>query len=54
MTAPWRNRIVNYSDEPPETILANPLNFRTHPAEQASALRGVLLDVWDRPERDRQ
>lgn len=44
MTA-WRNRIVGEGDEPPDQLLANPMNFRTHPGTQADALRGVLADV---------
>jgi hypothetical protein len=42
---PWKNRIVGYSDEPPDQLLANPKNWRTHPGSQADALRGVLADV---------
>lgn len=41
----WRNRIVGYSDEAPDQLLANPQNWRTHPGTQADALRGVLGDV---------
>lgn len=42
---PWKNRIVGYSEEPPDQLLANPRNWRTHPGSQADALRGVLADV---------
>lgn len=42
---PWRNRIVGYSEEPPDQLLANPRNWRTHPERQADVLRGVLADV---------
>lgn len=42
---PWQNRIVAYSEEPPDQLLANPRNWRTHPDAQASALRGVLAEV---------
>jgi hypothetical protein len=45
MTATWRNRIVGYSEEAPDQLLANPKNYRTHPATQADALRGVLDGV---------
>jgi hypothetical protein len=45
MTAPWHNRIVGYSEEAPDQLLANPRNFRTHPGSQAAALRGVLAEV---------
>ncbi len=41
----WRNRIVRYSDEDPKRLQDHPLNFRTHSATQAEALRGVLNDV---------
>lgn len=41
----WQNRIMRYSDEPPDQLLANPKNYRTHPGSQADALRGVLQDV---------
>lgn len=41
----WRNRIVGEADEPPDQLLANPANFRTHPSNQAEALVGVLSDV---------
>lgn len=41
----WQNRITRYSDEPPDQLLANPKNYRTHPGSQADALRGVLQDV---------
>lgn len=43
--APWRNRIVGHADEPPETLLPNPLNWRTHPRAQLQALDGVLGEV---------
>lgn len=42
---PWRNRIVGYTEEPPDQLLANPKNWRSHPGSQAEALRGVLGDV---------
>ena len=41
----WQNRIVGYSDEPPDQLLASPQNWRTHPDTQASALRDVLQQV---------
>jgi hypothetical protein len=41
----WRNRIVGYSDEPVDQLLANPLNFRVHPKQQQDALKGVLAEV---------
>ena len=41
----WRNRIVGYSDEEPDQLLANPSNWRIHPAAQQNALSGVLKEV---------
>jgi hypothetical protein len=43
--APWRNRIVGVGEEAPDQLLANPQNWRTHPAPQRDALRGSLSDV---------
>ena len=43
--APWRNRIVGTGEEPPEQLVANPRNWRTHPAPQRDALRGSLAEV---------
>lgn len=41
----WQNRIVKYTEEAPDQLLAHPKNWRTHPGNQAEALRGVLADV---------
>jgi hypothetical protein len=41
----WRNRIVGSGEEAPEQLLANPGNWRTHPAGQRAALRGSLDTV---------
>jgi len=41
----FRNRIVGYGEEPPEQLLANPHNWRVHPAAQQRALEGVLEEV---------
>jgi len=43
--APWRSRIVGHGQEPPDQLLANPRNWRRHPAEQREALRGSLDTV---------
>ncbi len=43
--APWRNRIVGYSEEEPDQLLANPSNWRIHPFSQQNALSGVLKEV---------
>lgn len=50
MPAAWLNRIVRYADESPESLLANPGNWRIHPKPQQEALAGVLTDVgWIAP-----
>lgn len=41
----WQNRIIGEGMEAPENLLANPLNFRTHPQFQQEALKGLLSDV---------
>lgn len=41
----WQNRITGYGEEAPDQLLANPRNFRTHPASQTDALAGVLSEV---------
>lgn len=41
----WRNRIVGYSDEAPDQLLANPSNWRIHPAAQQNALSGALKEI---------
>jgi hypothetical protein len=41
----WQNRIVGYGEEAPDQLLANPLNWRTHPKKQQDALSGVLNEV---------
>jgi DNA modification methylase len=43
--APWRSRIVGHGEEPPDQLLANPRNWRRHPAVQREALRGSLDTV---------
>ena len=42
---PWRSRIVGSGAEEPGQLLANPANWRTHPAAQRAALRGSLDTV---------
>jgi hypothetical protein len=41
----WQNRIVDYTEESPEQLLANPLNWRVHSRNQQIALSGVLDDI---------
>lgn len=41
----WLNRIVGSDDVPPDQLVANPLNWRTHPGRQRDALRGSLATV---------
>ena len=43
--AEWRNRIVEYGQEDPEDLLANPRNWRIHPKMQQDALSGVLDEI---------
>ena len=43
--AGWRNRIVGSGEEAPHQLLANPQNWRLHPAVQRNALRGSLDTV---------
>ncbi len=45
MSAPWRSRIVGQEQVDPSQLLANPANWRTHPAAQRNALRGSLDTV---------
>lgn len=45
MTTAWRSRITGSGDEDPTQLLANPRNWRTHPATQRMALRGSLDTV---------
>lgn len=40
-----RSRIVGHGDVNPEELLANPLNFRTHPGHQMDALRGSMKEL---------
>jgi len=44
-SAPWRSRIVGSGEEAPDQLVANPRNYRTHPAAQRDALRGSLSEV---------
>jgi len=41
----WRNRITRYAEVPPDSLLANPRNWRIHPQHQQEALRGVIAEV---------
>ncbi|MBF6605928.1 MAG: DNA modification methylase [Chloroflexi bacterium] len=41
----WRNRIVGSGEVAPDQLLANPANWRVHPAAQRNALRGSLSEV---------
>jgi len=42
---PLRSRIVGEGDEAPDQLLANPGNWRRHPAHQQRALEGLLQEV---------
>lgn len=41
----WQNKIVAWENVAPEQLLANPANFRRHPAKQREALRGSLNEL---------
>ena len=41
----WENRIVEYSEESPDQLLANPQNWRVHSKNQQIAMSGVLDDI---------
>lgn len=41
----WQNRIVEYAEEAPDQLLANPQNWRVHGRMQQVALSGVLDDI---------
>jgi hypothetical protein len=43
--AVWQNRIVGHADVDPQTLTANPLNFRRHPKAQAEATTGSLNEL---------
>jgi len=46
----WKKSIVRYADEAPDSLLANPQNFRLHPEEQKLALNGSLSEIgWISP-----
>ena len=40
-----RSRIVGEGEEAPDQLMANPLNWRTHPKAQVDALEGLLKQV---------
>lgn len=40
-----RSRIVGEDEVAPDQLLANPLNWRTHPKQQIDALEGLLREV---------
>ena len=42
---PWANRIVSHGEEPPEALIANDSNWRTHTPLQRGALASVLNEV---------
>ena len=49
-TTPWRNRIVGSAEVDPKDLVANPLNWRTHPDRQREAL--VLRFYLDLPDEE--
>jgi hypothetical protein len=40
-----RSRIIGEGEEAPDQLMANPLNWRTHPKNQVDALEGLLKQV---------
>lgn len=48
--SPWKNQIVGYGEEPPESLLAHPMNPKIHPKAQQDALAGAISEVgWISP-----
>jgi DNA modification methylase len=43
--SPWRSRIVAHTAADPHSLIPHPENWRTHPAIQAAAMRGVLDEI---------
>jgi hypothetical protein len=43
--APLRNRIVGSGEADPKTLIANPLNWRSHSPAQRRALAGSLREI---------
>ncbi len=41
----WRNRIVDYGDVDPKSLIPNPQNYRRHPKRQAEATTGSLNEL---------
>lgn len=41
----WRNRIVKHGEVHPDSLLANPQNWRIHPYEQQQALAEIMKDI---------
>lgn len=41
----WENQIVAWDTVDPSQLLANPANYRRHPAKQREALRGSLNEL---------
>ncbi len=47
---PWKNQIIGYGEEPPESLLAHPMNPKIHPKTQQDALAGSLNELgWIAP-----
>jgi hypothetical protein len=41
----WQNRIIGHGEEAPDQLLANPKNWRVHPAAQQQGMEAVLDTV---------
>jgi hypothetical protein len=49
-SSPWKNQIIGYGEEPPESLLAHPMNPKIHPKAQQDALAGALSELgWIAP-----
>lgn len=41
----WKHRIIKREQVPPESLIANPKNFRRHPESQARAFRKIVKKI---------
>jgi ParB-like chromosome segregation protein Spo0J len=41
----WKDRIIGQDRIPPDQLLANPFNYRTHPKFQQEVMESVLQEV---------
>lgn len=43
--SPWKNRIIDHGEVEPQSLLANPNNWRIHPRYQRDALKASLDEI---------